>query len=350
MFNAYAESEPTNKSLQCIAAIAVAIAICLVIFGTGRSNANNGTDRNSEHTEKETVEQRTLTFPKGPPVGHILVIEKKGKVLQTIAAAGTISLLVSSSSRIVFEFNNRIFENPALLNQVSPSGIDALRVSYISMDENEAGRCDRALQYVPLFAKQLRRLSVDKSDATDHGLLSTKKLPELHRLDCSCSEIRGTCFKDFPRMYPTLKALSAASCPLNPDCIASLTKIPLLAELTLSGVLRGGIGPDQVKLISSCKNLELLMLNDNKKVDDRCMEYLLRLKHLENLDVRNTSVTVDGLKKLAPLKLKLTRLTTSVHAGPELQRLLPNTKIVVKDGHLVDTLDPETKRFFAPLH
>jgi hypothetical protein len=58
---------------------------------------------------------------------------------------GTVNLTVPPQCALMLDANRRVVEDPRLLKQVS--GIDAIRLNFISMEDREDDMCDKAIAY-----------------------------------------------------------------------------------------------------------------------------------------------------------------------------------------------------------
>jgi hypothetical protein len=68
------------------------------------------------------------------------------RVLKAVAiATGQVTVTVPAGQQLMLDASRRIIENPLLLNEFSPDGLDILKMSFIAMDEREEGLCDKAL-------------------------------------------------------------------------------------------------------------------------------------------------------------------------------------------------------------
>jgi riboflavin synthase len=94
-------------------------------------------------------------------------------------------------------------------------------------------------------------------------------------------------------------------------------------------------------------HLEELHLDRNKHITDKGLIYLLPLKSLEFLNVDNTSVTANGIKQLAPVKIKRITVPKSFSKSEAalLQKEMKDTVIQMSSPG-----PPEVYKLFAPLH
>jgi len=328
------------------------VTIVLMLLLLTGANTVAASDPVGKVASAQKGEQRTLSFPKDHSVGSVELAaenffdERECGLVAIASAMGTVTVSVPPGQHVLFEANNKVFENPSCLNEISASGIDAIKLSCFSIDDSEDGRCDRALRFVQHFSKSLKRLNLDRSDATDAGISALKKMPNLQVLFCYGSQIKGACFKDFPQALPELSALNLSFCPVSQDNLGYLSHLPKLKYLALTN-LDSNLDVEGVKQLSKCSALTSLRLQDNRKVNDSCVKYLLALKKLEHLDLRGTSVTMNGIKMLAPLRLKSLGVPSFLSGSrPQLNKLLPGTKISFAGKVSVDA---EVNHNFAPL-
>jgi hypothetical protein len=306
---------------------------------------------NSESGIASQAEVRKLHFPDKSIGALMLLAHNKGdgswltytnSGKQIGSAQGTITLTIPPGFALVLDANRRVFENPILLKEISPYGIDVLKLSFISMDDREDNMLERAIGYVENL-KSLRVLCFDRSEVNDAAILKLKNLPHLVCINLFLSSITGSCFKSFSK-FPELYQVDAPFCQLDQSSIDGLAQIPKLKNLDLSRTNMTVVG---AKSLAKLTNLARLNLGKNPKFDDACIAYLQPLSKLKSLDLRGTHVTIEGLKSISGIKLQKLCLPTSLRKNMlEITKMFPSTRISV------DTLTPPTKddqMMYAPL-
>jgi hypothetical protein len=297
-----------------------------------------------------TQEQsRVLHFPSGKSIGMIFVGNDKlvfGHIApyrRIAGASGTMTVHVPSGQRILFEANRRVFENPACLDLVSPQGLDVIKIGGISLDDKEDGMCDRALEHVGHF-QGLQEADIDRSEATDKGIAKLKAIPSLLCISCYMSSIDGSCFKELATL-PALKALWVSHCAIDRKNFEYLKNFPKLQTLDVGRTHLDAVGTRSLAL---CKNLRELSVRGNQGFDDNCLPILCSLKNLKFLDLRETPVTMAGVKRLQALKLSQLQLPRALNGNLiELKKMFPQTMVWVDP--LKTSAGPEKDESYAPL-
>ncbi|MBU6454609.1 MAG: hypothetical protein KGS72_22760 [Cyanobacteria bacterium REEB67] len=328
----------------------VSMANLLVLVAITLAPAATGKDGNATKQSGKGATIRTLQFPSGLSLGRILVGNERAifgdyHVFQQVSgASGTVKINVPAGTRVLFEANRRIFEDPTLLNKISPVGIDALKLNLISLDDREDDMCDRALGYVRHFTG-VTEVNVDRSDATDIGVAKLKDVPSLIGISCFLSAINGACFKDLAAL-PALKALWVADCNIKQDNMRYLAQFPALEELELDRTHLDEIGS---KGLAACRNLQTLSLRGNPRFSDTALKQLSGLPDLSSLDLRSTPVTLAGFKNLKLPRLKFLILPQSMQKDlAAMKALFP--KVAIAIGAERGTLTKENSTLYAPLH
>ena len=214
-------------------------------------------------------------------------------------------------------------------NQVSEHGIERLKFAYCSMDDSVPVHCNDALKYLPHF-KDLISIDLDRSDATDEGLAYAKGMPHLLSVSAFASDISGASFKTL-QSCPKLASIEPDHCKLDRKTLKDL--IPMKSLVSLG----------------QCASLTSLDIGTNKRITDAGMPALKNLHKLTRLELKDTKVTLDGMKPLQSLPLKEISVATEFKSAEELGRfrkMFPGVKIVNTWKHVVSDDD---KTLFAPL-
>jgi hypothetical protein len=292
---------------------------------------------------------RTLHFPSGKTIGMIFVGNDKdifgsfAAYRQVAKASGTFQVHVPSGQRVLFEANRRVFENPACLDLVSPQGIDILKIGLISLDDSEDGMCDKALEQAVHF-QGVQEIDADRSEATDKGIAKLRAIPSLMGISCYSTSINGACFKDLATL-PALKALWLSHNVLNQRNLEYLKSFPKLQVLNVDRTHLDLIG---TRSLAKCTNLKDLSVRGNQDFGDNCLSLICSLKNLTSLDLRETPVTVAGVKQLRVLKLKKLVLPRALTKNlPELKKLFSQANLSADSSQT--TVGEEDKEMYAPL-
>ncbi|HEY9758124.1 MAG TPA: hypothetical protein V6C97_23360 [Oculatellaceae cyanobacterium] len=334
-----------------ISIVLAAAAIAMVVGGAFAAEPKHIDTKESAPVKGDV---RTLKFPDDQSLGSLLIFIPKHENPDAISsyswgdrqlsgAKGLVRVTVPANHLLVLDANKIVFAQPELLKKVPANGIDVLRLSAISLADEEDGLCDAALGYINGI-KGLKVLTVDRSEATDAGLSKIKDLPNLRSISTFLSSINGSCFKDLAKL-PNLQELSCPKCRLNASNLAYLAKFP---KLQILDVARDGLDETAAVEIGKCTKLKDLSLRGNKKFDDKCVSHLAALKELRYLDLGNTKVTADGLKKLARDKLKVLTLSQSLKfQDTELKAMFPNSRINYCPTE--KSVTREERQIYAPL-
>jgi hypothetical protein len=250
---------------------------------------------------------------------------------------------VPAGQRVIFEANRRVFENPAYLDQISPVGIDGLKLGMISLADREDDMCDAALAHVVHF-QGLTEINLDRSEATDAGLAKLKDVPSLVVISCFLSSIDGRCFKELSTL-PALRGLWTPYCQLKPENLRYLGQFPKLQLLNLDWTHLDAAG---ARHLSNCIRLEDLSVRGNIRFADSCLVYIQPLKKLKRLDLRGTSVSIAGVRKLKGIEFKSLYLPAAMQENlAEVKRIFPKVSVFLEEER---TVDKENKMLYAPLH
>jgi len=259
-------------------------------------------------------------------------------------ARGTVKVNVPKSKSLMLKLSKEAIYNPKCLNEISAAGIDSLKVSYLPMDDSDDELCNRALQYLPHFG-DLQSLDVDRSNVSDAGLSKIRSLTKLKAISAFTTAVKGNCFKEF-RYLPELTSLTFDYCPIDQTNLAYLTALPHLKFLSLG---KSDISDTNLKVLSACASLTKLKICGNPKITDRGLKYLLSMKHLTDIDLRETSVTMSGIEQLRSLPLRSLTLDGKLVGASEnakLTKLFPNTAVKIYE----QKPSAETQMLFGRLH
>jgi hypothetical protein len=295
------------------------------------------------------IAERKLHFPGGKSLGAIFVGNERAilgryeKLRQVANAAGDVTIKVPTGSRVLLEANRRIFEDPSCLDKISPAGIDSIKMGFMSMDDREDDMCNKALAHLSRLSS-LTSIDIDRSDATDAGVSQLRGCTSLEGLSCCMSAVNGNFFKDLESLK-SLKGLWIANCSIDQKAMAYLSHFPNLKELDIE---RTQLDSSGAKFLARCSSLETLDVRGNAKFDDNCLQFLLPLKNLSGLDLRETPVTMKGLRTLKLPKLRSIGLPHSMSKSlPELRRMFPSARIDVTSPY--ESNAEEARLYYRPL-
>jgi hypothetical protein len=149
--------------------------------------------------------------------------------------------------------------------------------------------------------KDVSRLLLSKSDATDAGVSKITSLPRLVWFTASMSEVKGTCFRNFSKQFPNLKSITIYNSRLDNGSLQYLATCKNLTDVDFRG---NALNNEGIKNLCKCQSLVQLSIPSNSDISDECIKDLLSLKHLSRLEVWDTRITMQGLRQLKPLHLK----------------------------------------------
>lgn len=148
-----------------------------------------------------------------------------------------------------------------------------------SLDVGFAEITDVGLDHLALLPK-LRELTIGGNKLTDDGIQLLRQLPQLTYLDLGGSQ----------RTDSGLWSITLTDTGL--ESVATLVE---LRELRLSGTSISAIGLERLKTLAK---LERLQLQGCKRVADAAIPILSTFKQLRVLDLKDTTVTAEGVAQL----------------------------------------------------
>ena len=313
-------------------------------------------------------EVRKIAFAKAYPTGTLGIMKKEsahGYDIPEVKALGLVSLNVPADCMVQLELNPHCIENPERLKLMPTDGIDKLRISYMSMDEDTLV-VNQALAALSPFRKPIM-LQCFRTDVTDAGISAFKSLSKLIRLDCFMCVIDGSFLKEAKQLQ-NLEELSLSHNALKMEYLKNLQDLKKLVDLDFSQTNLTDAGLNDVckvktlkfltisqnsrltskglQCLSQCTNLEELSIDHVKNCSDEIIPTLQKLIHLTSLDLSDTSVTERGIEKLRMLKLdhvKLPREFTPAEIE-KLKKIFPKTEFLASKK-----VSEDIKIQFAPL-
>ncbi len=290
---------------------------------------------------------RLLKFPRDYSLGELYVLyngqDERDPSIRQGAARG--EMKVDAAKIVILNAGYKLFKDPALINTIAPQSIDVLKLTSISLDDAEDGLCDRALKYVG-HLKGLLELNINRSDATDAGLVHAAELPDLMRISACYTLVRGTCLKQICTLKK-LRMLRLSGTPLQEAQLQYIIGLPLLEYLTVS---RTGLTNVGLKQISKCGKLVSLDISQNPDVDDKALADLKTLKNLKALSLSGCKISINGLIQLKGLPLRLLVMPLPSYQKSvidQVHKTFPQAEISLRG---IGKVDSETRDLYAPIH
>jgi hypothetical protein len=189
----------------------------------------------------------------------------------------------------------------------------------------------------------IEQILLDNTDITNQGMVHLASLNKLRDLSIQGTLVTGPGLVYLSKMT-SLERLGVSRLRLDDAAVAHLTPLIKLTQLKLGAV---GIGDPALKVLGTMNSLEGIDISKNKRITDQGMSYLSKLKHLHNLELSDTSVTVAALpyfKQMPALrKLSLDAHNFNANTLNELRKGLPACEISVRKQRIESDV-------FAPMH
>ena len=262
-----------------------------------------------------------------------------------MAAMGHVSLKLAPGKVSCLRYNTRILKSPELIDKFSADLLDGIWIDFMTMEDNEKSMSDKFVARSGRFP-HLKFLLIERSDASDVGLLQLPRMPELRIVCGAMSGVTGK-FLDHADRFPALMSLSLYNCKLDSP---SLKNLPQLTHLQDLDVHHTGLKPIAMQFVGKCENLEVLKISENPALDDSCMVHLNGLKKLKRLEMTEVGVTMKGLLSLRPISSNITalRLSSSLAQNrTELSKLFPHCRFEFLGR--AKQVDSATGSYYAPL-
>jgi len=241
-----------------------------------------------------------------------------------------VKVVVPPDQMLLLDLNRYAMEHPSSLNEVSEHGIDAIRASFISMDEGQSAT-DRILKYLPHF-RDLFYLDVGGSDTSDAGMENLRQSTKLRYINArACLALHGAFLRLLPSL-PNLTAIELGSCSVDQTCFRYL---PQMTKLRFLAIDTKTAKREEIKQIGQCHSLVVLKFSLCPELNDQSISLLSTLKNLDTLDITNSPVSTGGVKKLSGLRLSrfaLPKQSYSQNELADLKKSFPKTKFVLSHG------------------
>jgi hypothetical protein len=260
--------------------------------------------------------KRKLVFPGERSVGTLLLLPPHKSIRtafeQISGAKGVVEVNIPKNNLLIFEPNQQVFLHPAFLDIASVGAVDALKISFLSMDTKEDTLCDELLKHLSRFSN-VSILCVADSDTTDSGLAAALHFPHLKELITTHTNVRGLFLKNTGSLCG-VRTMDLGDCALDRDSYKYLSALKTLTSICLA---KDNLDSSKLSEVVACPNLTDLDISGNSKIDDNCIKTILQFKKLQSLNLARTSITLQGLKLLSPLKLKKIWLPRSSYKDSE---------------------------------
>jgi len=310
-----------------------ALAIIMITVGFGAPNSFAAPDRRIDDTAPVI-----LKFPADFSLGGVTrIIEMDPRwdprVKRSGIARGTIRF--PPGTKIRLEINYACGQKPELLEHL---GSEVVSIDARDLDNFS----DTTLSYIGKLS-QLIEVKLDNTDATDAGMKFLRPLKNLLIFTANRTLITGAAMSDIGKLS-SLERLELAGTRLND---ASMGKMEALTGIHLLVLTQSGIGDEGVSHLQALRNLERLWINENPRITDKGLSYLVRLPHLHDLDLTGTGVTANSVKYLVQCKsLKHLDLDFGKYSPTDMAKLhaaLPGCSFRIHEPKLPTEI-------FSPLH
>ncbi|MBP9806990.1 hypothetical protein KBF38_01675 [bacterium] len=286
--------------LSMFAKLATAATCLLALFFTGahRGNAEAG--------------ERVLPFSPSYSVGNLMALkgvpEIFGNCKGSLVAEARGLVKLPAGKQIKFAPNGTFYQHPECLLKLPRDAFDFVELSFLSMADEEDAFCDRAIPYLGHISS-LKGIDLDNSDASDKGLSQLPAMPQLQMLTACESKVSGTCL---PKLLACkkLEAFRLSNVVVNNESLRWLKDFPQLQRL---GLVRVDLSMVGIEHLSKCRDLQLLDIDYNYRLDDKVVPFLLKLTKLKTLWLGETSISVQGLEQLGKLHLVSIKLPKSFY-------------------------------------
>ncbi len=170
-------------------------------------------------------------------------------------------------------------------------GLRSLDLSYTAISDNSADSLARL--------EGLQILKLEGTEISDQTLAVVANLPSLSMLHLAKTKITDQGLKLFHN-HKTLNVLDLSSCNISNEGLRTIGKPPMLQCLCLAKTVRYGE-------------------SDRSNLTDDCLEYLLSLDTLIDLDIANSKISEEGVERLRE-GLKRCNVSTTSHGVVYLDR------------------------------
>ena len=169
---------------------------------------------------------------------------------------------------------------------VALKNLHSLDLSYTSVTDSSAPNIAQL--------KNLRVLKLEGTEITDVMLETAAKLPGISMLHLAKTKVSDRGLK-YLKNHKTLNVLDLSSCNITDAGLRTIGKPPILQHLWLAKTLRYGE-------------------DDKSNLTDACIDYLLTLDTLIDLDVADSRISESGIERLRD-GLKKCKVSTASHGA-----------------------------------
>lgn len=291
-------------------------------------------------------QKRVLHFPEYS-LGEVVIADHEDDYDNCVRGAAKGTVEVPPGKFVTFVPAHRFYQNPEIVKTFPADGFDCVWLSATSLDDSEDGLCDRALSHIG-HLKGLRELNLDKSDATDAGLIHACELPNLQKITAFQVSVKGAPLAKFGALKQ-LRYLRLPSSYMQDDNLKYIAGIPGLRALSLG---HAGVSDKGVKNLSNASQLLSLDIADCPKITNESIKTLATMKGLRYLILSGTSITSQGAMRLKGIPyFTLTWPSGNSYTREDIRTIksaFPGTNVIFT-SNARKPVDAETRTLFAPL-
>ncbi|MBA3992263.1 MAG: hypothetical protein C0469_01965 [Cyanobacteria bacterium DS2.3.42] len=250
------------------------------------------------------------------------------------SATGVVKVPAGCFLRLHLNYNGS--QNSKFIRQLPPTIVRNLTCRDLEIgDKAVADLCTQ---------RDLKMLNLQGIDLTDEGIKSLSHLTKLCRLNISDTLVSEKGLAVLRNM-PALNHLNLSRITLGDAVAERLYPLKNLKHLDLTGTQ---LKDKTVMRFPRFENLHSLVLRRNN-LTDNCIDTLRGYKRLMWLDITDTRITVDGLRKLRGMPVLRTVIFRSSSLKPGDKAMLKKELrgVKIQNGSRETVVDPE---LFAPLH
>jgi hypothetical protein len=244
------------------------------------------------------TKERIFHFPKEYSVGRILLVDQplsiKRKARGAPIATAQGDVRVPAGKSLKFHPGAGFFQHPECVLKLPPDAFDFIELQFMSMADNEDGYSDKVIPYVHHLSG-LKGIDLDDSETTDAGLAQLGTMPELLVLSADSCMISGTTLAKL-KGCTKLRVLRIGKAKVDNESLRHLQQFPQLENF---GAVHVNLNLKGLSYIARCSNMRSLELGENPLLDDYAVPYLLQMKKLKSISLKQTRISVPGIVRLA---------------------------------------------------
>ncbi|MBU6455108.1 MAG: hypothetical protein KGS72_25275, partial [Cyanobacteria bacterium REEB67] len=170
-----------------------------------------------------------------------------------------------------------------------------------------------------------------------------KALNKVRVINAFGAALKGSFLKSHEKLQ-NVEDINIGFNPIAAENLQYLSKLPKLKALCLTD---STLDDNGLRYLTGLSNLQSLQLAGMRKITDKSVPVLAHMTGLLSLDVRNSSISFNGICALK--NLKLTSICLPPHSYPPqelatIRKLFPKTLL-----SFAGTVGDETKSYFAPI-